>query len=49
MPKYVWALDLAGEVYEAKLGRNSRYHGYRLKLDDGMREWVVDEWGLRSA
>ena len=50
MPKYVWALDADGEPFEAKLGRDGRYHGYRLNLDErAMRDWVVDEWERRSA
>lgn len=49
-PKYVWAVDGAGEVYEAKLGHDGfRYHGYRLAEDDAaMREWVLDEWSKRT-
>ena len=50
-PKYVWALDDAGEVYEAKLGHDgARYHGYRLAEDDGaMRRWVLAEWAKRAS
>lgn len=49
-PKYVWAVDDSGEVYEAKLGHDRlRYHGYRLAEDDNaMREWVIDEWSKRT-
>ena len=40
LPKYAWALDNQGEVYEAKLGDDMRsYHGYRLREDErAMRE-----------
>ena len=49
-PKYVWAVDGDGEVYEAKLGHDRlRYHGYRLAEDDSaMREWVITEWSKRT-
>lgn len=51
LPKYVWALDEHGEVYEAKLGGDMRsYHGYRLPEDErAMREWVVEEWKKRKV
>ena len=50
-PQYVWAVDGAGEVYEAKLGHDRRrYHGYRVREDDrAMRKWVIDEWSKRTA
>ena len=49
LPKYVWVVDVAGEAYEAKLGRNAGYHGYRLGVDDrDMRDWVIDEWNARK-
>lgn len=50
-PKYAWAVDEAGEVYEAKLGHDGRrYHGYRLAEDDAaMREWALAEWSKRGA
>lgn len=49
-PKHVWAVDDAGEVYEAKLGHDGeRYHGYRLAEDDeAMRRWVLAEWSKRG-
>ena len=51
LPKYAWALDEHGEVYEAKLGGDMRsYHGYRLREDErAMREWVVEEWHKRPV
>ena len=50
LPKYVWAVDADGEVYESKLGADGRsYHGYRLNHDDkAMREWVIKEWKRRK-
>ena len=50
-PKYVWAVDNTGEVYEAKLGHDGRrYHGYRMKEDDAaMRKSVLDEWSKRTT
>ena len=49
-PKYVWAVDDFGEVYEAKLGHDRRrYHGYRLGKDDrAMRDRVQAEWSRRQ-
>ncbi len=45
VPKYVWAVDAKGEVYEAKIGAEADYHGYRLGDDDkAMREYVRREW-----
>ncbi len=51
LPKYTWALDERGEVYEAKLGGDMRsYHGYRLREDEcAMREWVAEEWHKRQV
>ena len=51
LPKYAWALDEHGEVYEAKLGNDMRsYHGYRLGKDErAMCEWVVEEWKERKV
>lgn len=51
LPKYAWAMDEHGDVYEAKLGGDMRsYHGYRLAEDErAMREWVVEEWNKRKV
>ena len=46
IPKYVWAVDAEGEVYEAKIG-NSGYHGYRLEEEDDFRAFVLKEWKQR--
>ncbi len=48
-PKYVWAMDSEGRVYESKLEKGSRnYHGYELgEDDDGMRQLVAEEWHSR--
>lgn len=46
VPKYVWAVDEHGEVYEAKTRpeRETDYHGYRLGEDDRhMRAQVLSE------
>ena len=49
LPKFVWAMDHAGEAYEAKLGDDgSSYHGYRLSPDDRMREYIIAEWQKRN-
>jgi len=50
VPKYVWAVDQDGEVYEAKTkpDRETRYHGYRISDDDRhMRSYVLSEWKQR--
>ena len=49
VPKYVWAVDAAGEVYEAKTKPpDTAYHGYRLGEDEAdMRRYVLGEWRKR--
>jgi len=50
IPKYVWAVDSNGEVYEAKTKPDLEtcYHGYRLSEDDKrMRDYVRKEWSRR--
>ena len=51
-PKYVWAVDRYGEVYEAKAGGDGQsYHGYALSAD-GERDWrrrVIKEWKARAG
>jgi len=50
VPKYVWAVDEAGEVYEAKTRpeRETEYHGYRIGADEpDMRAYVLKEWRRR--
>lgn len=49
-PKYVWAVDAEGEIYEAKTkpDRQTAYHGYRLGEDERqMRAEVLREWNRR--
>jgi hypothetical protein len=49
-PKYVWTVDVNGEVYEAKAkpGHETVYHGYRLGEDDReMRDLIRREWKNR--
>lgn len=50
LPKYVWAVDGNGDVYESKTRpeHETEYHGYRLGDDEvTMRRYVIDEWKLR--
>jgi hypothetical protein len=50
IPKYVWAVDDDGEVYEAKAkpGQESEYHGYRIGEDEqSVRQYVLAEWKRR--
>jgi len=50
IPKYVWAVDSDGEVYEAKAkaGQETEYHGYRLGGDEkSVREYILEEWKKR--
>ncbi len=48
-PKYVWAVDADGEVYEAKTKPpDTSYHGYRLGDDEPeMRRYIIVEWRRR--
>ncbi len=51
LPKYVWAVDRHGEVYESKLSEGtSGYHGYRLSEghDRHMNAQVIKEWESRN-
>jgi hypothetical protein len=49
IPKYVWAVDDGGEVYEAKTKPpDTAYHGYRLGEDEvEMRRYILAEWRKR--
>jgi hypothetical protein len=50
LPKYIWAVDARGEVYEAKTkpGQDGAYHGYRLGEDERhMRAYIRAEWDKR--
>jgi hypothetical protein len=47
-PKYVWAVDAAGEVYEAKVDSHG-YHGYRLEEEDDFRPLILKEWARRCS
>ena len=50
LPKYVWAVDGDGEVYEAKLGGDgTNYHGYRLSYKDDLRKHLAAEWRKRTG
>ena len=51
-PKYVWAVDQDGEVYEAKAGGDGRsYHGYALNAagERDLCRWVITEWNARAG
>ena len=51
-PKYVWAVDQDGEVYEAKVGEDGRrYHGYALSADSerDLCRLVIKEWKARAG
>ena len=51
VPKYVWAVDEDGEVYEAKTKPGqaaiASYHGYRLGHNDPFRHYVLKAWKPR--
>lgn len=50
VPKYIWAVDAGGDVYEAKTRPESGldYHGYRLGDDEReMRKYILKEWKRR--
>jgi len=48
-PKYVWAVDSEGEVYEAKTKPpDTSYHGYRIGEDEPeMRRYILAQWRER--
>ena len=48
-PKYVWAVDDNGDVFEAKTKPpDTVYHGYRLGDDErDMRHYIRTEWRKR--
>jgi hypothetical protein len=48
-PKYVWAVDGDGEVYEAKTTPpGTFYHGYRIGDDEPeFRRYILGEWRAR--
>lgn len=49
-PRYIWAVDSEGEVYEAVQGSPSHhYHGYRLRQGDAMRKIILKEWHRRCS
>jgi hypothetical protein len=49
LPKYVWSVSDAGEVFEAKTHPNTAgiYHGYPLEEQDDMRARVLKTWTQR--
>lgn len=50
IPKYVWAVDEHGEIYEAKTKpeQETEYHGYRLGDDEReYRRYILKEWQRR--
>lgn len=52
IPKYVWSVDSAGEIYEAKTkpGQEEEYHGYRIGDDERiMRRYILVEWNARCG
>ncbi|EHQ07556.1 hypothetical protein [Leptonema illini] len=48
-PKFIWAVNNEGEVFEAKTDRNGSgcYHGYPLDSEDEMSIVVQAEWRRR--
>lgn len=49
LPKYVWAVDDDGEVYEAKTSDGATYYGYRLQHNDKNFAYIMAEWRKRTA
>ena len=50
-PKYVWAVDQDGQVYEAKVGGDGQsYHGYALSPyeERDLCRLVITEWEARA-
>ena len=48
-PQNIWAVDDAGEPYEAQLENRElgHYHGYPMPADDDFRKVVLEEWSNR--
>lgn len=52
-PKYIWAVDENGEVFEAKTHPRHKtryydYHGYRLGENDAsFRRYILETWNSR--
>jgi len=48
-PKFIWCVDIEGEVYEAKTDpiNPGVYHGYPLEEEDPMRDIVKAVWKKR--
>ena len=49
LPKYVWAVDGDGEVYEAKTSDGATYYGYRLSPNDRNHRYIMAEWRKRTS
>lgn len=49
LPKYIWSISEAGEVFEAKTHPNTlgMYHGYPLEDEDDMRDYISQMWSAR--
>ena len=49
LPKYIWSVSDAGEVFEAKTHQNTpgMYHGYPLEDEDDMRDYISQIWSAR--
>lgn len=49
LPKYIWSVSDAGEVFEAKTHPNTpnMYHGYPLEDEDDMRDYIFETWSAR--
>jgi hypothetical protein len=49
LPKYVWSVSDAGEVFEAKTHPDIAgiYHGYPLEEQDDMHAHVLKTWTQR--
>ena len=49
LPKYVWAVDNGGRVFEANISRGTQnYHGYEPGRNEGrLRRHIEREWSAR--
>lgn len=49
LPKYIWSVSDAGEVFEANTHPNNhgKYHGYPLEDEDDMRDCILQIWSER--
>lgn len=51
MPKYIWAVSDAGEVFECKTDPSTpwQYHGYPINNEESFSAYILKEWNDRHV